>query len=72
MIGKISPTAPFVRKHMLPAEPPPARASGAPKWLRENLFSSWQNAVLTVVGMLILYLLLSHFAPWFIHGVWHA
>lgn len=72
MIGKPSPTAPFVRKHMLPAEVPPARASGAPKWLRDNLFSSWTNSLLTVFGAFILYLLVSHFAPWFLHGVWHA
>ncbi|MFC3060872.1 amino acid ABC transporter permease [Paenirhodobacter populi] len=72
MIGKPSPTAPFVRKHMLPAEVPPARASGAPKWLRENLFSSWANTALTLFGLFILYLLVSHFAPWFLHGVWQA
>lgn len=72
MIGKPSPTAPFVRKHMLPAEVPPARASGAPKWLRENLFSSWANTALTLFGVFILYLLVSHFAPWFLHGVWQA
>lgn len=72
MIGKTSPAAPFVRKTMIPAEPPPAREAGIAKWVRENLFSTWGNAILTVIGLLLIYVLLSHFAPWFVHGVWNA
>lgn len=72
MIGKASPNAPFVRKTMLPAEPPPARDSGVVKWLRENLFSGWTNTILTLIGAVLIYVLVSHFAPWFLHGVWNA
>jgi general L-amino acid transport system permease protein len=32
---------------MLPEQDPPSAETGAVKWLRENLFSSWLNAILT-------------------------
>lgn len=72
MIGKTSPSAPYVRKLMLDPLPPPAKATGVSLWLREKLFSSWGNAFLTVIGIGLIWLLVSHFAPWFLHGVWNA
>jgi general L-amino acid transport system permease protein len=33
----------FVRTEMLPEKTPPVTQTGAIKWLRENLFSSWGN-----------------------------
>lgn len=62
----------FFRQEMLPPAPPPLRESGVVKWLRENLFSSPLNTVLTLLGLLILYAGLSGFLPWMMNGVWNA
>jgi general L-amino acid transport system permease protein len=62
----------FVRHASLPERAPPAAQSGAVRWMRDNLFNSWFNALLT---LLILYLLVQ-FAlavlPWFSNAVWDA
>ncbi|MDN5567720.1 MAG: amino acid ABC transporter permease, partial [Paracoccus sp. (in: a-proteobacteria)] len=65
-------TVPFVRDSMLPATPPPTGQTGAVRWLRENLFSGPVNSVLTIAGLLIVYLLIAHFWDWFAHSVWNA
>ncbi len=62
----------FVRNEMLPSLPPPARESGVVKWLRENLFSSALNSVLTVLAGLAVLWLASFILPWLAHGVWNA
>ena len=36
----------FVRREMLPEESPPPSSVGLVGWLRENLFSNWQNTIL--------------------------
>lgn len=43
----------IVKTERHPELPPPASQTGAIGWLRENLFSSWLNAVLTVVFVYI-------------------
>jgi general L-amino acid transport system permease protein len=45
----------FVREKPFDPLPPPAAASGAIRWLRENLFSSFTNIVLTAccIGMML-------------------
>jgi len=63
---------PFVRSVMLAPEAPPSTQTGAIKWLRENLFSSKMNTLLTLVGAIIVYVLVSHFYPWLRHAVWNA
>ena len=65
-------TVAYVRDTMLEPKPAPSTQTGAVKWLRENLFSSWLNAALTVAGLLVVYLLFTHFFPWFRHSVWNA
>ncbi|AUM74216.1 amino acid ABC transporter permease [Paracoccus jeotgali] len=65
-------TVPFVRDTMLPPQPPPPGGQGAVGWLRQNLFSGWVNSLLTVLGLIIIWLLVSHFWPWFAHAVWRA
>lgn len=65
-------SARFVRNAMLPPAPPPTLESGAIKWLRENLFSSWLNTLLTLVGLAIIVFLVQKFLPWFLHSVWDA
>jgi general L-amino acid transport system permease protein len=47
----------FVRDKMLPQKAPPITEQGAVKWVRENLFSSWFNAILTVLAIVALYYL---------------
>jgi general L-amino acid transport system permease protein len=57
---------------MLPEQEPPVAQSGAIKWLRENLFSSWLNAILTLVSIYVIWFVLSHILPWVWYGVWDA
>lgn len=66
------PNTPFFRTDMLPAQKPPAGQSGALKWLRENLFSSPLNTILTLVGIWAIYSLAAWAAPWLMNGVWRA
>ncbi|MFZ1467781.1 MAG: amino acid ABC transporter permease [Paracoccaceae bacterium] len=62
----------FIRKDMLPAMPPPTHESGAVRWLRENLFSTALNTLLTVVGLTIVAMLILTTFPWLRHSVWSA
>ncbi|MBB97487.1 MAG: amino acid ABC transporter permease [Rhodobacteraceae bacterium] len=62
----------FVRKEQIPQSPPPARQTGASKWLRENLFSNWVNTLLTILAAWAIYLILSAILPWIFNGVWNA
>lgn len=62
----------FVRKHMLPEAPPPTTETGAVKWLRENLFSSPANTVLTLVSVFFVFKLVIASGPWFLNGVWDS
>ncbi|NHF74782.1 amino acid ABC transporter permease [Paracoccus xiamenensis] len=62
----------YVRSDMLPAAAPPHRQEGAISWLRDNLFSGWFNSLLTLLGLAIIWSLVSHFWPWFAHSVWNA
>ncbi|MER2509959.1 MAG: amino acid ABC transporter permease [Amaricoccus sp.] len=62
----------YVRQTMLAPEEAPASQVGLIRWLRENLFSTWLNAILTLVAAYIVYALLTHLWPWFAHAVWNA
>jgi general L-amino acid transport system permease protein len=62
----------FVRNEMLPEQTPPVTERGAIKWLRENLFSSWLNAILTVLSIWAVWWVASHVLPWAIFGIWNA
>lgn len=62
----------YVRAEMLAAQQAPDSQSGAVRWLRENLFSSWLNAILTVLSLAAIYWLFAHIWPWFAHSVWNA
>src|SRR5690242_6821015 len=53
--------------------PPPIVDSGALGWLRRNLFSSWGNAITTVVLLFLLLWLLTSFLNWaVVNAVWTA
>jgi len=47
-----------------PDMPPPLLSSGVIYWVRKNLFSSWTNAILTLVGLWALWLILPPFYEW--------
>ncbi len=65
-------TVAYVRDTMIPEAEPPAMESGAIKWLRENLFSSTLNAVLTVLSILAIYWAVTHTVEWLVFGIWDA
>src|SRR5258708_14336416 len=53
------------------ADKAPLVRIGALRWLRENLFNSWLNAVLTVLALGLIYLFASRFIAWgLINAVW--
>ncbi len=62
----------FVREGMIPSAPPPYTAGGPIKWLRENLFATPANALLTIVAAYVIYLVLASTLPWVLNGVWTA
>ena len=62
----------FVRETSLPPAPPPAAETGIVKWLRENLFATWSNAILTIVALYVIFLVLRGTMPWLFNGVWGA
>jgi len=54
-----------------PDLPPPLINVGLIGWLRTNLFSSWANALLTLVSMYLLYLMIPPLIDWaFIKADW--
>jgi general L-amino acid transport system permease protein len=64
--------AAFVRDRMLAEEAPPIAQGGILKWLRENLFSTWYNALMTLVSLWLIYWVLSHVLTWLVFGIWDA
>lgn len=54
-----------------PAEKPPVTSIGAVGWLRANLFNSWFNSILTILGLYLIWVVLSKIVPWaFLNAVW--
>ncbi len=47
---------------------PPRTEIGVLGWLRKNLFSTWYNALLTIVGLLLVYFLVRGVVSWAITG----
>ncbi len=60
----------FVRTESIPPSPPPASEMGLVKWLKENLFSSWANGILTIVALYVIFVVLRGTMPWIFNGVW--
>lgn len=65
-------TVAFVRHDTIPEREPPLGERGLIKWLRENLFSSVTNGVLTVLSLWAIYLILAASLPWLLNGIWDA
>lgn len=73
MSGTHAETVPYVADTQYPELPPPGSTTGVMGWLRQNLFSSWSNAILTVVAIAFLAWLLPGIIDWAIlKSVWHA
>jgi general L-amino acid transport system permease protein len=62
----------YVRKEMLAEAAPPVSEIGPVRWVRENLFSSPLNAILTIISLYVIYWVVGHVAPWTIGGIWGA
>ncbi len=62
----------FVRESEIPSAPPPTRESGPIRWLRENLFATWANALLTVLALVAIWYILSGVVPWIVNGTWQG
>ena len=62
----------FVRTEPIPPAPPPMAAGGPIHWMRENLFSSVFNGVLTLAALAAIYWILQASLPWLFNGVWRA
>ena len=61
----------FVRTRHLEQLAPPKATSGTIGWVRENLFASPLNAVLTITSLYFLYLVVPPFVQWaFVDAVW--
>ena len=72
MSGKTNiPNRVFVREEHIPQAPPPLSTAGVIGWLRQNLFSSPLNAVLTILSFYLLYTVLPPLIDWvFLTSVW--
>jgi general L-amino acid transport system permease protein len=54
-----------------PSLPPPTIETGVVGWMRHNLFSSWTNAILTVLALYIVYLVIPPAISWgILHATW--
>ncbi|MGR3503000.1 amino acid ABC transporter permease [Pseudaestuariivita sp.] len=65
-------SAAFVRTAEIPPSPPPPSAVGPTKWIKDNLFATWTNGLLTVVALYAIYVVLSGILPWLFGGVWNT
>ena len=63
-------TTAYVRDTMIQEQDPPALETGAVKWIRENLISSWLNAILTALSVYVVFVVLRELIPWFANSVW--
>ena len=73
MSGTHAHTVPYVAGTQYPSEPPPSNSTGAVGWMRENLFSSWSNALLTVLAIAFVLWIVPGLVDWaLLKSVWNA
>ncbi|MFZ3583012.1 ABC transporter permease subunit [Loktanella sp. DJP18] len=65
-------TVAFVREGMIDQQQPPTKEAGAVKWVRENLFPTWLNAILTILSLYVVWYVLSGVVPWLVSPTWGA
>jgi general L-amino acid transport system permease protein len=54
----------YLKKERSPDLPPPPSEVGVIGWTRHNLFSSWLNAVMTLIGITLIYFILPPILQW--------
>ncbi len=62
----------FVRQKGIPPSPPPLTEVGFIGWVKQNLFSSWFNGLLTLFSLYFIIIIFSDFIPWAWGGHWKA
>lgn len=73
MSGTHAHTVPFVAETRYADAKPPTTETGVLAWLRENLFSSWFNTLLTVLSIGLLIWIVPPFLDWALFkSVWNA
>ncbi|MBJ3778332.1 amino acid ABC transporter permease [Acuticoccus mangrovi] len=73
MSGTHAHTVPYVAETHYPAEPAPVSTTGPIAWLRENLFSSWLNAAITLICLAFILWIVPGILDWAVFkSVWHA
>ena len=65
-------TQSYVRSEMLPEKAPPVTNVGIIGWVRQNLFATWMDAILTVMALYVIYSILAFLIPWIFGGFWNA
>ncbi len=61
----------FVRAEMINAQPAPRSTRGVQNWLRENLFATTSDTILTLIGLLIVAYAVPNILRWaFVEAVW--
>ena len=60
----------FVQKNKIPPSPAPISEVGIIGWLKQNLFSSWFNTLLTLLSIYFIFTILKDFIPWAWGGHW--
>ena len=73
MSGTHAETVPYVADSAYEPAPPPVATTGPIAWVRENLFSSWLNAILTVLALAFIAYTLPGLLEWgLFQSVWNA
>ncbi|RMH53740.1 MAG: amino acid ABC transporter permease [Alphaproteobacteria bacterium] len=62
----------YVARGTIPPSPPPPSEVGVVRWLRENLFSSTGNTILTLVAAWVVVEVFLALLPWLGGAVWNA
>lgn len=57
---------------MVPARAAPRQNVGLVAWVRENLFSTWLNSILTILSILVIGFAVFEAVPWMIQSSWTA
>ncbi|MCH2078300.1 MAG: amino acid ABC transporter permease [Rhodobacteraceae bacterium] len=60
----------YVRTEFLEPSEPPMAVGGPVKWIKDNLFSSWFNSILTVIALYFIIRIAVGVYPWFANSVW--
>ena len=62
----------YVRTQMLGEKAPPVSNVGIIGWMKNNLFSSPMNIILSLLAIFATYMVLAALLPWVFGGVWNA